>query len=366
MSEESESPIVGLLASYPLQPNLQAVLYNLGRMLKGEVTFDLVMGPEKLPEQLEGLVRDIHVDPPPVSLHGLGFPLKAAFSYASGGRADVLMNVGQPYPLGVAVVTAGKTFGIRTVLRVTGDYLSESDIAKTYRKRVWRQLFHETLLHKIYRQADTVVPVGEQLAQKLVRRGFDEEKVVTIPQPFDATLFEKKSNSQKIDKKRELGLEPDKKMILNVGRLTWGKGADRVLEIARRVNHRASNKFQFCLVGDGPYKDSFSSFPTQVVHTAGYVDREDVHKYFQAADLLIHPTRRDALPNVILEAKAAGVPIVASPVGEIADYVDTTTEVTDEYVQYIINEEWVCTELPSWFEWGYQREEYKSLLARES
>jgi glycosyltransferase involved in cell wall biosynthesis len=362
MSEESESPIVGLLASYPLQPNLQAELYNLGRMLKEEVTFDLVMGPETLPEQLEGLVHDIHVDPPPVSVHGLGFPLKATFSYAGSRRPDVLMNVAQPYPLGVAVVTAGKTFGIRTILRVTGDYLSESEIAKTYRKQIWRQLFHETLLHKIYQQADTVVPLGEELAQKLVKSGFNEENVATIPQPFDARLFEKRTNSQKIEIKRELGLETDRKTILNVGRLTWAKGADRLLEIARRVSEQDSDKFQFCLVGDGSYKDTFASFPSRVVHTAGYVDREEVHKYFQAADLLLHPTRKDELPNVILEAIAAGVPVVASPVGEIPHYVSTTTESADEYVHYIMNEEWVCESLPSWFGWNEQKERYKSLL----
>lgn len=364
MSKERESPIVGLLASYPLQPNLQAVLYNLGRMLKGEVTFDLVMGPEKLPKQLEGLVHDIHVEPPPVSLHGLGFPLKAAFSYASAGRPDVLMNVGQPYPLGVAVVSTGKTFRIPTVLRVTGDYLSESDISKTYREQIWRQLFHETLLHKIYQQADTVVPVGQRLACKLIASGFSEKQVRILPQPFDAKLFEQKTRRQKVEKKRELGLKPDKKTILNVGRLTWGKGADRVLEIARSVIKRASDKFQFCLVGNGPYKDAFDSFPSRIVHTAGSVDREEVHKYFQSADLLIHPSRRDALPNVILEAIAAGVPIVATPVGEIPNYVGTTTESTDEYVDYIINEEWTCETLPPCFDWDVQKDKYIDLLSK--
>ncbi len=361
MSKESESPIIGLLASYPLKPNLQAVLYNLGRMLKGEATFDLVMGPEKLPERLEGLFRDIHVDPPPVSLHGLGFPLKAAFSYASAGRPDVLMNVGQPYPLGVSVVAAGKTFNIRTVLRVTGDYLSESNIARTYSEQIWRQLFHETLLHKVYQQAGTVVPVGQRLADKLIKSGFHEEKVKTIPQPFDPELFREESGS-KIERKRELGLQSDKITILNVGRLSWGKGADRVLEIVERIWYKEEDKFQFCLVGNGPYKEAFKSYPTDDVKTTGYVKRKKIHKYFQAADLMIYPTRRDALPNVILEAIATKVPIIASPVGEIPDYVNVTTESTEEYVRYIKSEKWATDESPSWFKWESQVQKYKSLL----
>mgnify|MGYP002762253229 CR=1 FL=1 len=362
MSEVKESPVVGLLASYPLQPNLQAVLYNLGRMLKDEVTFHLVMGPEKLPEQLEGLVQSIHVDPPPVSTHGRGFSMKAAFSYASAHRPDVLMNVGQPYPLGIAVVTAGRVYGIRTVLRITGDYLAEASIAGTRREKIWRQLFHGTLLHNVYQQADTVLPVGRRLAQKLVGAGFPEETVHPLPQPFDAELFEQKAGAQKVEKKRELGLEPDRKMILNVGRLTWGKGADRVLEVARRVTDRANGQFQFCLVGDGPYKEAFSSFPSEAVYTAGYVDREKVHEYFQAADLLIHPSRRDALPNVILEAIAARVPVIASPVGEIPDYVSTTLEGVPKYVDCILSKEWRCEPIPSWFSWEEQKSKYARLL----
>jgi glycosyltransferase involved in cell wall biosynthesis len=274
------------------------------------------------------------------------------------------MNVGQTYPLGVAVVAAGKMYGIRTVLRITEDYLAESKIEGTIIKKIWRRLFHGTFLHyAVYRQADTIVPLGRLLARRIVRAGIDESKVKPIPQPFDIKLFERKPGVTKKEYKRELGLEPDRKTILNVGRLSWGKGADRVLEIARRVTEISSDRFQFCLVGDGPYVDSFSSLPSKSVHTAGYVDREKVHKYFQAADLLIHPSRRDLLPNVILEAIAAGVPIIASPIGEIPNYVGTTSYRVGDYVQYILRQEWEREEKPEWFDIDHQKNIYYKLFS---
>ncbi|MCS3650588.1 glycosyltransferase involved in cell wall biosynthesis [Salinibacter ruber] len=358
-----KSPVVGLLASYPLPPNMQAVLYNLGRMMLEECELQLIMGPEKLPKQLQGLMQSTHVEPPPVPLHGLGFPLKAIFTYVRRYQPDVLMNVGQTYPLGVAVITAGKMYGIRTILRVTEDYLAEAKVEGTASEKVWRQLFHGTLLHyAIYRQADTVIPVGRRLARKLVRAGMNGKKVHHLPQPFDANIFERSSALSKTKYKKEVGLEENRRTILNVGRMSWGKGADRTLKIIKKVIKRNKKDFQFCLVGDGPYMETFSDLPPEHVYTAGKVERKEVHKYFKAADLLIHPSRREALPNVILEAIAARVPIIASPVGDIPEYVDSTTEDPGEYAKYILNKEWNPEKIPKWYNWEVQKNKYNNII----
>mgnify|MGYP001553041696 CR=1 FL=1 len=86
--------------------------------------------------------------------------------------------------------------------------------------------------------------------------------------------------------------------------------------------------------------------------------------YNNAADLFIFPSRIEGLPNTILEALSCNIPIVSTPVGEIEHYVSNTyTEVAD-FVEYIIGENWLPEELPSWFPWDEQVKNYINLFHR--
>jgi len=335
----------------------------LGRLLRNDFAFDLIMGPEEPSEQLQDLYTIYHVDPPPIERTGIGYALKAIHEYLRNHRPRAIMNAGQPFPLGVAVVLLGRWHAVPAILRITGDYFAEGEIGTAWEQ--WKgSLFHGTLFNAVYRKADVALPVGPNLAEKLVRHGFDPNRVHPLPQPFDSDLFSPVPAGEGRQLKKRLGLEPDRKIILNVGRLSWGKGADRVLEIASRV-HRESDAYQFCFVGDGGYADTFrQQFPSEEVFCAGYVPREQVHDYFKVADLLIHPSRRDALPNVILEALAAEVPVMAAPVGEIDTVVTKTSADSDEYVDYILNKDWVRDSLPDAFDWNTQVRNYEELFAQ--
>jgi len=274
------------------------------------------------------------------------------------------MNVSQPFPLGLAVVSLGIYYNVPTILRVTGDYFAEGKIGTAWEQ--WKgSLIHGMLFNAVYRNADVALPVGPNLAEKLVRRGFDPERVHPLPQPFDSDLFSPVPADERQQLKKKLELEPDRKVILNVGRLSWGKGADRVLEIASQV-HRESDAYQFCLVGNGEYADIFrQQFASEEVFCVGYVPREQVHEYFKVADLLIHPSRHDALPNVILEGLAAEVPVMAAPVGEINNLVTMLSEDPDEYVERILSNRWILDELPESLDsWEKQAGRCKEVLSK--
>ena len=279
-------------------------------------------------------------------------------------RPDAIMNASQPFPLGLAVASLGTWYDVPTILRITGDYFAESEIGSVWERRR-RKLFHGILLNAVYQKADVAVPVGQNLADKLVRNGFEKEQVQPLPQPFDPELFSPLPSAERRQLKVKLGLEPRRKTILYVGRLSWGKGADRVLDIANRV-HRESDEFQFCLFGDGDYVSDFRwQFASEEVFCAGFVLREHVSEYFKVADLLIHPSRRDALPNVILEALAAKVPVIAAPVGEIGNLVTMLSEDPGVYVRRILSGNWVLDELPEHVgNKDKQREEYERVINR--
>lgn len=357
-----ERPTIALLASYPMKPNIQAVLYNLGRLLRDEFTFDLIMGPEGPPEQLQGLYETFPFRPH-LKLNGLGFAFTATRKYLNSYQPDAIINAGQPFPLGLAIVSLGNWYDVPTILRVTGDYFAESEIGSMWERRK-RKLLHGILFNAVYQNADVAIPVGQNLADKLLRNGFEEEQVYPLPQPFDPEPFSALSLAERRQLKEELGLELGRKTVLFVGRLSWGKGADRVLEIAKGV-HQKSREFQFCLVGDGKYVSDFQrQFAAEEVFCAGYVPRERVPEYFKVADLLIHPSRRDALPNVILEALAARVPVIASPVGEMSNLISHTSHEIEDYVRYILEKNWKYNDLPKCLNWITQKKNYTKLLKR--
>jgi glycosyltransferase involved in cell wall biosynthesis len=332
--------------------------------LDDEFVFYLIMGPEDPPAQLRDLYSVFHFDTPLIDKAGIGFSFKATREYLAQQRPEAIMNASQPFPLGLAVVALGRWYDVFTIIRVTEDYFAEGEIGTAWERKK-RSVLHGMLFNAMYRTSDVAIPVGPNLAEKLVRHGFDPDRVHPLPQPFNPDLFSPLPSNGWRQLKKKLGLEPDRETILTVGRLGWGKGADRVLEITTRV-HRESDAYQFCLVGDGGYADTFRrQFAPEDVFCAGYVPREQVHHYFKVADLLIHPSRRDALPNVILEALAAEVPVIAAPVGEIDNLVTMLSNDPDEYVQKILGEHWVLDELPEPLNsWEKQAKKYRFISGK--
>ncbi|WP_251923623.1 glycosyltransferase family 4 protein [Salinibacter ruber] len=362
---DNEKKVVALLAGYQLRPNIRTVLHNLGRLLDSEFELHLIMGPESLSEEFRSIYKTFRFDALALDRAGLGFAFKAMRQYLLSNRPDAIMNVSKPFPLGLAVVSLGAWYDVPTILRVTGDYFAESTIGSLLQQQK-RRVIHGMLLNKAYQQSDIALPVGEKLAQKLVRNGFDSDQVEALPQPFDPEPFSPISASEKRRQKDKCGLEPDRQTILFVGRLTWGKGADRVFDIAEEVQNKCSHTFQFCLVGEGKYKNKFRNrFSRKQAYCTGSVPRRKIHRYFQVADLLIHPSRRDALPNVILEALAAQVPVMAAPVGEITNVVTMLYEDPDEYVGRILKGDWVQDDLPWGLgSWDKQSGKYISAIRR--
>lgn len=351
---------VTVLSPYSLSPNMVGVLMNLAWLIGDEVDLHLITGGDSLPSSVRRSYSLYRVPSSRLDQGGLGFAMKALNRYLRDNRPDLLMNVGQPFPLGVSVVLNGMRFGIPTLLRVTGNYMDEAKLKGGWR-RLKTRVVHRYLLNFIYRQSSLAVPVGHYLAKRMIECGFEPEAVVPQPQPFNPEPFSPLYGQDKKERKIELGLRPDRSTILFVGRLTRKKGADRVQEIVQRVLPE-SNDFQFCLLGEGPYRDRFRRFETANVRCPGRIPRENVHRYFQVADLLLHPTRSDALPNVVLEALASETPVAASPVGEIPDYVGFTTTDVGEYVDYIISGKWKTGGPPEMLKKDKQKEVYMNLI----
>lgn len=150
--------------------------------------------------------------------------------------------------------------------------------------------------------------------------GLDPARLVVIPNGVDSTLIERAARADR----KLLGVTDEAHVALFVGRMEKQKGLDELLEAARVVasGRPAWNLF---LVGDGPLRGeihgrlSRDSVLEAHVHFMGR--RGDVPSLLKAADVLVLPSRWEGMPNVVLEAMAAGLAVVGTAVEGTEDLV---------------------------------------------
>jgi glycosyltransferase involved in cell wall biosynthesis len=132
----------------------------------------------------------------------------------------------------------------------------------------------------------------------------------------DSNLFRPDARSAEM-RDRLSGGEPDKPLLLYVGRLSAEKEVDKLREIIQAIPGS-----RLAIVGDGPERHElerhFAGTPT--VFT-GYLRGEALASAYASADLFLFPSQTETLGLVLLEAMAAGCPVVACRAGGIPDAV---------------------------------------------
>lgn len=197
-------------------------------------------------------------------------------------------------------VGAARTLGRPALLRFAcaGE---GGDLARLLRVRYGR------LLLPRLRQADRFVALSDELVDEIICHGFDREKVREIPNGVDVDMFRPPS----IDSPTTESLR-----LLFVGRLDRQKGvADLVDALAALPGALA---WSARIVGDGPER----SFLEQKVTSCGLRQRiaflgqqSEVISHYHWANLFVLPSHFEGMPNVILEAMACGLPILATDIG---------------------------------------------------
>jgi phosphatidylinositol alpha 1,6-mannosyltransferase len=110
-----------------------------------------------------------------------------------------------------------------------------------------------------------------------------------------------------------LGADDDTILVAYVGRLAAEKGLDVALDAMRELV--PNRRIRFALAGDGPYAEHCRrSAPSNAIFT-GRIVGEDLSAFYASADLFIFPSTTDTFGNVLLEAMASGLPVIAADVG---------------------------------------------------
>ena len=167
--------------------------------------------------------------------------------------------------------------------------------------------------------------------------GVPSNRVRVIYNSIDTTHFQARRDRNELI--RELGLAPERRILLFVGRLALRKGLDTLVEAAMPLLDSGQASLVFVGIPNDPPETAFgetadtvndlqnrlTDAPRDSVRWLGR--REDVPRLMAAADLLVHPARHEGFGLVMAEALAAGLPIVASHVGGIPEVVAGTETV---------------------------------------
>jgi glycosyltransferase involved in cell wall biosynthesis len=147
--------------------------------------------------------------------------------------------------------------------------------------------------------------------------------VYEIPQPVDWDRFSPVPARRRAAIRTELGMPPPDggRALLTVGRLSRRKGLHHVARAARDLAARGAD-CRWYILGDGPMRERLAAAP--LVEVVGRVPHGRMPDYYRAADLLVHPSLIEGLPNVLLEATACGLPSLARDVGECATVASRT------------------------------------------
>jgi glycosyltransferase involved in cell wall biosynthesis len=146
--------------------------------------------------------------------------------------------------------------------------------------------------------------------------------VENITKGVDSMLFTPEGPNARA----ELGVG-DAPVVLCVSRLVPIKNVALFVDAVALVRHRRPD-VRAVLVGDGPLESSLRQRAAALgvgdaIRFAGYVHQQNLPLWYRTADVFVLSSDFDNSPNVVLEAMASSLPVVATDVGGVADFVET-------------------------------------------
>lgn len=161
-----------------------------------------------------------------------------------------------------------------------------------------------------------------KVKKSILTNGMIEGKI--IPNGVDLTVF-KPANKNMVRKK--LGINDNEFVLLFVGHSIknnpWKDYITlrKAIEELSRLNIR--QKITLICLGEQAPKETLNNIT--ITFVPYQKTRQNTVQYFQAADVYVHPANAETFPNVILEALACGLPVIASNVGGISEQIDEKT-----------------------------------------
>lgn len=217
-------------------------------------------------------------------------------------RPDVVY-VATPGPLGLSALRAARLLGIAVVSGFHTNfqqYAAQSGLGLLTRVVThYLRWFHN-------RTQMTLVPShGQRL--ELQRRGF--ERLQLLARGVDAQLFHPARRSAEL--RQRWGLAEGDLAVIHVGRLAWEKNLDLLARTFSHLQARHPQRvMKLIVVGDGGRRSNLQQKMPEAIF-CGALRGEVLAEHYASGDIFVFPSLTETFGNVVLEAQASGLAVVA-------------------------------------------------------
>ncbi|KGN59044.2 hypothetical protein Csa_002616 [Cucumis sativus] len=169
----------------------------------------------------------------------------------------------------------------------------------------------------LHRAADlTLVPsaaIGKDLEAERVTAA---NKIRLWNKGVDSVSFHPRFRSHEM-RLRLSGGEPDKPLIVHVGRI----GVEKSLDFLKRIMDRLPEA-RIAIVGDGPYREELEKIFTGMPAVfTGMLSGEELSQAYASGDVFVMPSESETLGLVVLEAMSSGIPVIGARAGGVPDII---------------------------------------------
>jgi glycosyltransferase involved in cell wall biosynthesis len=174
---------------------------------------------------------------------------------------------------------------------------------------------------EIFTRADKIQTISTYLAEWAKSLGATAP-ITVIPNGVDLALFSKHVDEGELALVRvQLKKEPQDIFLVTTSRLVE---KNAVSDVIKSLTHLPAN-VKFLIVGDGELKHDLEHITeaaglTERVIFVGQKEYHELPKYLAISDIFIRPSISEGMGNSFIEAMAAGIPVIATPVGGIPDF----------------------------------------------
>ncbi len=184
-----------------------------------------------------------------------------------------------------------------------------------------RVRFVLSLFKQIFTRADFVQTISHYLAD-FARDMRYTGPLEVVPNAVNVAHFSQEYSVEEFFAfKQKLGKQSDEIFLITTSRLVKKNAIDEVI----RALPLLSSQVTFLILGIGPDEASLRALADSLkvsdrVKFLRQISHEDMPKYLKVSDIFIRPSRSEGLGNSFLEAMAVGIPVIATPVGGIPDF----------------------------------------------
>ena len=177
------------------------------------------------------------------------------------------------------------------------------------------------LYHLVYLKANSIKCISTFIATEVRKIGY-RGPVRVIPNGVDVQKFSAPLPETTLDElKKRFNKQPGDVFLFTASRLVLSRGVEDVIQALSLLPH----SIKFFIAGTGEDQEKLEKIARDLgvydrVIFAGHVSHDELPAHLKISDIFVRPSLIEGMGNAFIEAFAAGVPVIGTPVGGIPDF----------------------------------------------